>query len=349
MTKVMRCDRVPIKAARTDEGYIRDTPVITRTGVFGYRTSDGGERRELRLPEEVFKDDSMAGLAGKPITSGHPGKVTSKTVRRNAIGTVLSGGRRDGDNLVADIVIHDPSAVDAGAKELSCGYECEIEMSAGEYQGERYDAIQRNIRHNHLAVVTKGRAGNARLNLDGADSVGEEQISNQKTGDVMSKLRLDNGLEYDAAPEVIHAYETLKRDSAKLGANKDKESARADAAEKKLKDLEANAQKLKQDAYQSARARIELESAAKAHGVEVKADAVDRVIREQVIKAIRGDADLTGKSDAYVEAAYDLAVADVKQRGDNVAAQRKTLESKSKREDGEMTAAEARRKMINGE
>ena len=30
----MRYDRVPIKAQRTPEGYIKDTPVITRTGVF---------------------------------------------------------------------------------------------------------------------------------------------------------------------------------------------------------------------------------------------------------------------------------------------------------------------------
>ena len=346
---VMRCDRVPIRAARTDEGYIKDTPVITRTGVFTYRDADGRESRELRLAEEVFHADSMAGLAGKPITNGHPGRVTSRTVRRNAIGTVLSAGRRDGDNLVADIVIHDPAAVDAGAKELSCGYECDIERKSGEYKGERYDAVQRNIRHNHLAVVAKGRAGNARLNLDGADAVGEEQISNEKTGDVMSKLRLDNGLEYDAAPEVIHAYDTLKQDSAKLGAEKDKESARADAAEKKLKDWEANAKKIKEDAYQAARARIELESVAKAHRIEIKTGAGDRDIREQVIKAIRGDADLSGKTDAYVEAAYDLAVTDAKQHADSVTEQRKTLETRNEREDGDMSAAEARRKMIKGE
>ncbi len=40
-----------------------------------------------------------------------------------------------------------------GWKELSVGYLVDTIEEPGEYNGERYDAIQTNIRVNHLAVV----------------------------------------------------------------------------------------------------------------------------------------------------------------------------------------------------
>lgn len=49
--------------------------------------------------------------------------------------------------------------VSAGKKELSIGYKCLYELCQGVYNGERYDAIQRSIRGNHLALVDEGRAG----------------------------------------------------------------------------------------------------------------------------------------------------------------------------------------------
>ncbi len=49
--------------------------------------------------------------------------------------------------------------IENGKKELSIGYRCQYDITSGVYQGERYDAIQRNIRGNHLALVDEGRAG----------------------------------------------------------------------------------------------------------------------------------------------------------------------------------------------
>lgn len=50
-------------------------------------------------------------------------------------------------------------AIDAGKKELSCGFRCVYEFKSGEFEGQRYDAIQRTIRGNHLASVPMGRMG----------------------------------------------------------------------------------------------------------------------------------------------------------------------------------------------
>lgn len=49
--------------------------------------------------------------------------------------------------------------IQAGKRELSAGYRCIYDMTAGVWNGLRYDAIQRKIRGNHLALVTEGRMG----------------------------------------------------------------------------------------------------------------------------------------------------------------------------------------------
>ncbi|WP_328717281.1 DUF2213 domain-containing protein [Halomonas elongata] len=353
---VYRYDRAPIKARFTEDGYLEDSPVLTRTGVFTYRDGKGGIRRELRRPEDVFSQDSLATYRNKPITKGHHGKVAASTVKKYQIGTVTSEGRQDGNDVTGDIVIHDPRVVKQdGWKELSVGYLVDTIEEPGEYNGERYDAIQTNIRVNHLAVVPEGRAGNARLNLDSADA---EQMSDaadaatptddDKGDPIMDKVRLDNGIEYDAAPEVGQAYKQARSDLDDAKTKLEQEKARADAAEQAKEEAENQAEQIKQDAVKQARARLELEAKAKEHKVEVKEDAADRDLKVSVIKAIRGDSvDLTDKEDAYIDAAYDYAVADADKRRDDAANQRKV--STGINQDGVPakggSAAEAREKM----
>jgi hypothetical protein len=56
--------------------------------------------------------------------------------------------------------------IDKGKKELSIGYRCLYDMVSGVFQGQKYDAIQRNIRGNHLALVDEGRSGSDVAVLD---------------------------------------------------------------------------------------------------------------------------------------------------------------------------------------
>lgn len=320
MPTVMRYDRMPLRAAvRTAEGFVKDTAVLTRTGIFEYRQPNGSIRREYRPPEEVFHPDSLASYRGKPITDGHPGLVTSKNAKLHTVGAMLSEGRADGIDVLGDLMIYDTSPIDAGKKEISNGYELELDETPGEINGERYDAVQRNIRVNHIALVPRGRAGNARLNLDAADA----DTTEEDTTMTMVKVRLDSGISYDAAPEVANAFDASQKAVQVATADADKERARADAAEAKLRDAEAAADKIRQDAATAAKARLKLEDSANKVGAEFKQDATDTEIRTAVIKKVRGDSfDLTGKSEGYIEAAYDLAVADKGQRQDSVAHQR---------------------------
>lgn len=46
-----------------------------------------------------------------------------------------------------------------GKKEISAGYRCLYDIQSGVYNGVHYDAIQRSIRGNHVALVSEGRCG----------------------------------------------------------------------------------------------------------------------------------------------------------------------------------------------
>lgn len=312
---MQRYDFVELPAAKvTPEGWIFDKPVLSRTGVFTYHNADGTTRREYRPPEEVFSDDALASLRGVPVTDGHPGQVSKDLAHAN-IGAVLTPGERADDNVVADIVIHDPKRM-GPRRELSLGYSLTLDETPGVTPtGENYDAIQRDIRINHLAVVHRGRAGNARLRLDRHDAA-SGHVDNTEDGMEPTNLvtvRVD-GIDYKASPEVSREIEKLRGDvTAQRGradkAEAERDTLRADGEKAKAAHAEELA-KVRSDALAQARVRGAIEADAKRFGVEVKADAKDREIREAVIRKLRGDEALKfdGRSDEYVAAAYDMAV-----------------------------------------
>ncbi len=357
---VTRYDSLTLPSARIDaDGFLHDSPVLTRTGIFTYRNHDGSPRREYRPPEEVFRADSLASYRGKPITVRHPteGEVTPKNARRVAIGSILSEGRQDGDKLLADIVVHDPAAMGAN-RELSVGYRLDYDPTPGKTpDGQEYDGVQRNIVVNHLSVVASARAGReARLNLDG-DEIFEEESEGNKT----MKYRLD-GIEYEAAPEIINALEkaNARADAADgkaktLQTNLDTMTAERDGLKAKVDAHPAELDKVRKDAADkqdaAVKARVELLDTAKTFRIDKADEMADKDIKIAVIKAVRGDSfDPKDKSDAYIEAAFDLAKAD--KRLDATASQRKLVNplpgSQQRTDEGPKTANEARERMIEG-
>lgn len=156
----------------TDEGYLVDHPILTSCGIFEYTNPDGSVRRELRLPEYVFDEESLKTYKGKPIIITHDAGVVDKNnVDREQVGTILSEGIRDGEDVRAEIIIHDTDAMKkSGLKELSLGYNLVLLEEPGVWNGEHYDAIQTQIVINHLAIVASARAGEqARLNIDSSE------------------------------------------------------------------------------------------------------------------------------------------------------------------------------------
>ena len=336
---MQRYDTCEITATKTDEGFIKDTPIVGRTGLLRYFNADGTERIEYRPPEEAFNADSLASLRGKPITVGHKAMVTAGNAASvQPVGSVISGGQQDGDNIRADIIIY---SLGTAARELSCGYRLDLDETPGTTPtGQHYDAVQRNIRYNHLAIVPKGRAGVARLNMDGEQELDflEERKENEETMlDKMTKIRLDGGLEYDAAPEVGVAFEKLKADAAKLRQDIADRTKEYDQLQAKYDASLADNEKLKADAAKAAeeakanfdaavKSRVSLLAVAAKHKVANADGLTDKEIKLAVIKAVRGDKlSLDGKSDDYIDAAFDMAKDEAAGREDAMAAQRKDV------------------------
>ena len=215
LKRVIRLDSTPLtKASYTPEGYLLDKPILTSTGIFEYGNPDGSVRRELRLPEEVFDPESLKSYKGRPVIITHDaGLIDKSNVGEESIGTILSEGFRDGDDVRAEIIIHDTDEMKKShLKELSLGYNLDLDETPGEWHGEHYDAIQRNIRINHLALVREARAGEqARLNIDSRDDLKGAKKGMRKTIKKTTR-RADGVLSPEELKKAIEEYKARRKD-----------------------------------------------------------------------------------------------------------------------------------------
>lgn len=167
------------KDAKT--GWVTGPVFTTRPGAYPYQRADGSTVIELRPEDEVFKPESLASFENKPVTNSHPPVLlNSKNTKQYQVGNLFGPHKRadDGEHAETWIQITDDTAiadVDAGKEQVSLGYECDIEEKPGVHpKYGRYDAIQRNIRGNHLAIEWRGRMGpGARIRKDGEAAPGE--------------------------------------------------------------------------------------------------------------------------------------------------------------------------------
>lgn len=228
LTKVIRLDNLPLdRTYYTEEGYLKDNPIVTRTGIFEYTNADGTVSRELRLPEDVFAPESLQSYKGKPVIITHDaGLVNKDNVSQEQIGTILSEGYQDHDKVRAEIIIHDTDELKScGLRELSLGYNLDLEYTSGVWNGQHYDAIQRNIRINHLALVQEARAGEtARLNIDGRDkNKNFKEDSSMKKNIKKTGKRSDGVLSPEQLAQAIEEYKA--RRANRLAAKADEEAA----------------------------------------------------------------------------------------------------------------------------
>jgi uncharacterized protein len=153
------------------EGYLMLPAWIAKSGLQDYQASELGLQdsakdviRVYRPEDEVFELSSMASFETKPVTLEHPPTmVDPASFKDYAVGFSSHQVERDGEHLKTELVIMDAdaiAAVEAGKVELSIGYFADYEFELGVTEnGESYDAVQRNIRGNHIALVNAGRCG----------------------------------------------------------------------------------------------------------------------------------------------------------------------------------------------
>lgn len=153
---------------------IKDNP-ISKVGVFPYSGASIGASEPnriynvLRPEEELNNPATIESFKLLPWTDDHPDKLLGpeaagrRPIDEKGVRGVTGENVYFKDGILyANIKIlseYLKDLIDAGKKELSAGYGCFYEMASGVWNGIKYDAIQRNIRGNHLALVEQGRMG----------------------------------------------------------------------------------------------------------------------------------------------------------------------------------------------
>lgn len=309
------------KATQDDDGFLTARAVVTNVGVFTYMNADGSVRRELRLPEEVFAEDSLKTLELAPLTLMHPSEpVSPENVGTLQVGSLGQFAHTDGYRVSALIRVNRADAIqavqDGTARALSCGYRCDIEWTSGNWLGMDYDCIQRNIRYNHVSLVPAGRAGDeAVIHTDQAGVPHLPEITNENQEKNMETIHID-GAEYKADAQVASRLRELE--GANQSLTKELETARNDMATMKesgskmeaerdsLKDRLDAMEKSQPEAIEKAvTERLDVMDQCRKAGVEVKADMAVMDMKKAVITAKCPACKLDGKDDTYISARFD--------------------------------------------
>lgn len=147
---------------------------ISKTGVYPYLGREIGASEPDRIykvyrpEEELSSQDTIDSFKLMPLVDEHAmlGDEASgftPAERKGVQGVIGEDVYFDAPYLRGNIKVYSESAkglVKSGTKrELSPGYRFKLDMTPGTFNGEAYDAIQREIRANHLALVTEGRTG----------------------------------------------------------------------------------------------------------------------------------------------------------------------------------------------
>lgn len=304
-------------------GYLRvkDVP-ITCSGVRKY-SLDGKITNVAKVPDEIFSPITVASANNKPITDDHP-QTNGHTLLVNRENSHIYQKGWTGDNahvangkLYNDLIISDSNLIDEirhGKQELSIGFEYNLDATKGKLDGVAYDAKQRNIRINHVAVVQKGRAGHG-VSFT-ADAIEDLDANNEKKGNQMdfTSVHTKDGGNIRVAVEDADKLTKIIGDADDSRSQLEKLKAERDKLNKQIADLENENKKTKQDAADSKKkadeSKAEADSALEKNKElksKLEGDAFEQKIADTLAfrakaKKVVGDSyDFTGKSEREVQ------------------------------------------------
>lgn len=340
LQRVWRMDYISLPTAQaitTRDGFLEiKGAVVARAGVLDYRLADGTTYKELRDPDVIFARSALDSYNGRPLlegahpvdAQGRPTFVTGDNIStwvpvgsvRNMRPSMAVNPDTAADDFPqeyqvtrADLLIWGRQDEESGVnvtieriksgelREFSVGYETMIDPTPGTFDGVAYDARQVADVGNHIALVSRGRAGSVtRFRMDSDENVltnarryavrfdkcdtyahnsregrGRRVDSkHERRADNMAQITL-NGVqgEIDALlVPMVHETQKELAASQKLAADLTTQvselTQRADEADAKLADA------LAEQASQSATATEALE------GVKAKADSLDSELSE---------------------------------------------------------------------
>lgn len=319
----------------TPHGFMYADAFVTRSGIFEYVSFDeNGNQiiiRELRPEEEVFNSESMDSLKLIPLTWQHPSEmITVDNVKQYQVGTTGENIAQQEEYVACKLMITDQNLIaeilrrakEGESVELSCGYDCDIEIIKGvsDKYGE-YDAIQHNIRYNHLSIVDYGRAGReVKIKFD----EGEQTMKKIKIDGFKSKKFSFDGVEVEVDEKVAPIVEKLGEQVTEMGKAISETEKEVEDANVALEAEKAKAETLKSEVETLQKDNAELMNL---DGEKVKALVKERADMEDmaekfdvdktlkidemkvaIIKKVRPTLNLDGKSADYIKATFETVV-----------------------------------------
>jgi hypothetical protein len=327
----------------TDEGYLKVRARIARTGIQSYTDASGGIRLEYRPEEEVASSEALDSFREKCLTKEHPPVLLDASNTKDyAVGFTSADVSYSDGFVESTLTVTDKETIEeimrGNVREVSCGYKVDyVDQPGTTPDGQHYDGYQKNIRGNHVAIVKRARGGaNVRLMLDSADAAVTELLTSTQ-GEIMSANIVFDGVSFEADSALAAAvvaeredakasYADMKRKYEDAMAEASKMKEEMDAMEKDMKgkcdSAEGRADALAQELET---AKVDLEAAKQINVdslVEERIALIDKArtsldsafdftgksvrdIMEASIKAVRGDTDLSERSDDYVTAMFD--------------------------------------------
>jgi uncharacterized protein len=310
---------------RTAQGFLRVNARLSKTGVFSYE-----QGREYRSSEEVFHADSMASLKGAPVTDLHPSEkspdqfLTPANAKHHIIG-ITENVEQEGSYLKGSLVIFHEDAINAiesgQRKEISLGYSCRLEPTSGTHNGETYDAIQRDIVINHVAI---GPTGWGRAGADCAIRT-DSQPPIQGVKNMTDVIRLDG-------VDIAFTVESITTLLAEKKRQFEELKGRLDAQGLELEKTQAEKAALEDPQFIESKLQTRLmlvEKCRRILGDEVSLDGkTDDELKLLGIKKFHPHLDLSGKDQSYLDGMFEAMVTVKAERNDSLAATRQAIHQK---------------------
>lgn len=263
--------------------------VISKAAVNPYYGREIPDSEKLRLdPERIYYmlrdpvelERAANTFSKKQLLIVHI-PVDSKDPKiEKTIGTIGSNITFENGRLFADLCVWDGYAIGLieaeKMKELSAGYGYTADMTSGDFEGQYYDGVMRNIFGNHVALVERGRIGRDAIISD-HQTVDLEKLMKLKKGAlpvVAAQIKQALGMDSDIPENQLHAILTAVKlgmdiSPEKLVGAEDEEEKAAEAA-KKAQDEEEAKKKATDEEEAEKKAKDEEEAKKKAENEDDK-------------------------------------------------------------------------------
>ena len=221
---MLHVSSTPISKANVCVYYGKEIPDAEALGLIPEKAY-----RLLRDPEELRK--AAPTFNNKPVLNKHLPFTVVNPPKESIVGSTGTDARFEAPYLYNSMGIHDLDSImgveTERQKEISSSYRYRLDLTPGEYEGEAYDGVMRDIVCNHVAIVPSGRAGPDVFVYD-----------SKPTGSILMTLK-------DKLMAVIKPY--LANDEKPEDVEKKVDEVIKDEATQAEKDNESEAERLKRE------------------------------------------------------------------------------------------------------